>query len=96
MLSIARNGAKICTENPRVFTERKIRGKVFPVIYYLIQLLQHSGWLIQRTPSSKAELKMIYFPIFLVCFSAQKQYNSMQAGITSGIVLAVLGRMQFL
>jgi hypothetical protein len=34
MLSIDRNGAKICKENPRVFTERKIRGKVFHEIYY--------------------------------------------------------------
>jgi hypothetical protein len=37
MLSIARNGAKICKENPRVFTERKIRGKVFQEIYQSLQ-----------------------------------------------------------
>ncbi len=36
-LSTVRNGAKICDENPRIFTERKILGKVINEIYYSLQ-----------------------------------------------------------
>jgi hypothetical protein len=37
MLSIARNGAKICKENPLVFYKEKIRGKIFHEIYQSLQ-----------------------------------------------------------
>ncbi len=43
MLSTDKNGAKIWKENPRVFTERKIRGNVCHEINLSLQPLQYSG-----------------------------------------------------